>query len=78
VFPVLLCVFAGKAYLILYGIYSALASTVVIPSSHNIATSLCYCNVDHFIPAVTISRYDYKPALNIVLRKLFVVGTYKP
>jgi hypothetical protein len=29
---------------------------IIMPSSHNIATSLCCCNVDFFIPQVTILR----------------------
>jgi hypothetical protein len=55
-----------------------LVSAIVIPFSHNIATSLCCCNVDHFIPIVTILRYVCKPTLNTVVRKSFVVGIYKP
>jgi hypothetical protein len=79
VFPTLFCVFFGAACLVLYGTNNTLLiSAVVIPSSHNIATSSCCCNVDHFIPAVIIIRYDYKPTLNIVVRKLSMVGTCKP
>jgi len=78
VFLVLLCVFDGVACLVLCGTNNAfLASTIVISSSHNIITSLC-CSVDHFIPIVTILWYDYKLALNIVIKKLFVVSTCKP
>ncbi len=63
----------------LYGTKSALfAFIVVMPSSHNIATSLCCCGVNLFILVVVILRYDYKPALNMVVKKLFVVGTCKP
>jgi protein-S-isoprenylcysteine O-methyltransferase Ste14 len=79
VFHVLFYVFAGTACLIFYGTNNALlASTSVIPSSHKIVTSLCYCNVDHFIFVVTIMRYDYKPVLNILVKKLSVVGKCKP
>ncbi len=79
VFLVLFCVFAGAACLVLYGIKSAiLAFVVVTPSSHNIVTSLCYCSVDHFILAITILRYDCKPALDTIVRKLSMVGTCKP
>jgi len=79
VFRVLLCVFVGTTCLVLCGTESAFfASQVVMPSSHNIAASLCCCNVDHFIPIVVILRYDYKPALNIIVKKLYVVGNCKP
>jgi hypothetical protein len=75
---VLLYVFASVAYLVLCGIESAiLVFAIVMPSSHIIVASLC-CSVDHFIPVVAILRYDYKPALNIVVGKLYGVGTYKP
>jgi hypothetical protein len=67
VFLVLLNVFGGAAYLVLYGIESALlASTIVIPS-HNIATSLRYCNIDYFILEITILRYDCKLAPNTIV-----------
>ncbi len=79
IFHVLFCVFASIICLILYGINSALlTSTVVIHSSHNNVASLCCCNVDRLIPIVTILRYDYKPALNTIVRKLSMVGTCKP
>ncbi len=79
VFLVLLCVFVGTTCLILYGIDSALlVSIVVIPSSHNIAASICCCSVDHFILVVAILKYDCKLALNIIVKKLSVVGTCKP
>jgi hypothetical protein len=79
VFLVSFCVFASTTCLILYGTNSViLASVVVIPFSHNIIASLCYCNVDSFIFAIAIPRYDYKPTLNTIVRKLFVVNTYKP
>jgi hypothetical protein len=79
VFFVLLCVFASDTCLILCGTESALlVFVVIIPFSHNIVASLCHCNVDCFILVVAILKYDYKPALNIVVRKLFVVGTCKP
>ncbi len=51
---------------------------IVIISSHNIVASICYCHVDRFIPEVAILSYDYKPILNIVVRKLSMVGTCKP
>jgi hypothetical protein len=35
--------------------------------SHNIATFLCWCNVDYFIPAIIILTYDYKPTLNRIV-----------
>jgi hypothetical protein len=70
IFPTLLCVFVGVACLVLYGIKKALlASIIIIPSSHNIDAS-CYCSVDHFIPTVAIMKYDYKPTLNTIVRKL--------
>jgi hypothetical protein len=79
IFLLLLFIFANATYLVSYGIESALlASTIGMPSLHNIVTSLCYCSVDHFIPTVTILRYDYKPSLNTIIRKLFVVSTCKP
>jgi hypothetical protein len=60
VFPILLYIFAGVTCLVLCGTKSALlAFVVVMPSSHNIVTSLCYCSVDYFIPVVIIMRYDY-------------------
>jgi hypothetical protein len=65
--------------LILCGTISALlTSIVVIFFSHNVATSLCYCSVDHFIHAVAILKYDCKPVLNTIIKNMFVVGTYKP
>jgi hypothetical protein len=67
------------AYLVLYGIDSAfLVSIVVIPSSHNIVTSLCCYSVDHFILVVAILKYDYKPVLNTIVIKSSVVGSCKP
>jgi len=78
VFLALLCVFTSIACLMFGGINNAfLASTIIIPSSNNIATSLCY-NVDRLILVVGILRYDCKFALNIVVRKLSMVGTCKP
>ncbi len=71
------CITMGFCYcncLVLCGTKSALlASAIVIPFTHNIATSLYCCNVDHFIHVVAILRYDYKHALNII-----VVGICKP
>jgi hypothetical protein len=55
-----------------------LDSIVVMPSSHNIATSLCCYSVEIFIPIVIIIRYDYKFILDIVVKKLSVVSTCKP
>jgi len=79
VFLVLLCVFVGVACLVLYGTDNAfLVFAVIILFSHNIITSLCCCSVDHFILAVVILKYDYKPDQNIVVRKLSMVGTCKP
>jgi len=79
VFPILLCVIDGVACLVFYGTKSAfLASTVVMPSSHNIVASLRCCSVDHFILAVAILKYDYILALNIIIKKMYVVGTCKP
>ncbi len=79
IFLVLLFIFCGAAYLIFCGTESALlASTINMPSSHNITTSLCCCSVDLFIPIVTILRYDCKPALNTIVKKLYVVSICKP
>ncbi len=79
IFPVLLCVFANVAYLVFYGTKSALlVSTIVMPFSHNIVISLCCYIVNHFIPVITILRYDCKFALSIIVKKLSVVGTCKP
>jgi hypothetical protein len=79
VFLILFCVFVSIAYLIHYGIDNAfLTFVVVIPSSHNIIASLCCSNVNHFIPAIAILRYDYKHVLNTIVKKLFVVATCKP
>jgi hypothetical protein len=66
-------------YLIFCGTNNALlAFVVVIPFSHNIVASLFCCSVDNFIPVVAIMRYDYKLALNTIVRKQFVVGACKP
>jgi hypothetical protein len=54
------------------------ASTIVMPSSHNITASLCYCSVNHFIFAIAIMRYDYKLVLNNIIKKKIVVGICKP
>ncbi len=64
------CMFSTKSAL--------LDSIVVMPSSHNIATSLCCYSVEIFIPIVIIIRYDYKFILDIVVKKLSVVSTCKP
>jgi hypothetical protein len=75
----LYCVFVSVVYLVLCGIENALLTfAVIMPSSHNIFVSLCCCSVDHFIPMVTILRYDCKHALNTIIKTLSVVGTYKP
>jgi len=77
--PVLLCVSASTAYLIVYGSNNALfASAVVILSSHNIAASLCCCNVECFILVVKILKHDYKLALNTIVKKLSLVSICKP
>jgi hypothetical protein len=79
VFLVLPCVFGATTCLTFCGTKSAFfASAILIHSSHNIAASLCCCNVDCFIPIVVILRYDYKPTLNTIVRKLSMVGTCKP
>ncbi len=79
IFLTLLSIFVDAANLVLCGTSNALlASIMVIPSSHNIAASLWCCSVGHFILIVAIPRYDYKPTLNIIVRKLFVVCTCKP
>jgi hypothetical protein len=79
VFPVLLHVFGGATCFVLYVTNSALlVSRVVIPSSHNIVVSLFYWSVNYFIPIVAILKYHFRLALNIVVMKLFVVGTCKP
>jgi hypothetical protein len=71
-------VFNGVTCLVLYGIDNALlAFAIVMPSLHNIATSLC-CSVDRFILVVVILRYDCKPILNIIIKKLSMVGICKP
>ncbi len=73
---IILCFFTTTC-LILCGTESALlASVIVIPFSHNIAAFIC-CSVDRFILAIAILRYDCKPTLNTIVRKLFVVGIYK-
>jgi hypothetical protein len=79
IFPILLCVFVGVAYLVFCGTKSALlAYTIVMPSSHNIVASLCCCSVDRFILAIVILRYDYNPPLNTIVKKLSLVSTCKP
>jgi len=79
IFPTLLCVFGGVAYIIFYGTKHAfLASVIIILFSYNIAASLCYYNVDCFMHVIVILRYDCKLALNIVVKKLSMVGIYNP
>ncbi len=58
---------------------------VWVSSSHllqsrvaTIVASLCCCNVNYFILVVIILKYDYKPTLNIIVRKLSTIGTFKP
>ncbi len=78
VFFILFCVFVNVACLVLCGTKSVfLAFVVVMPSSHNITTSLC-CSVDCFIPTITFLKYDCKLALNIVVRKKKLVNNCKP
>jgi hypothetical protein len=76
IFLVLLCIFVGVAYLVLCGTDSPFSFAIIIHFSHNITASLCCCSVEYFILIVT--RYDCKPTLNTVIRKLLVVGTCKP
>jgi hypothetical protein len=79
IFLILLCVFAYAACLVLCGTNSTFfAFVIVIPSSNNIATSLCCYNVDNFILIVQILGYDCKPVLNTIVRKLYMVGICKP
>ncbi len=79
IFHVLLCVFASVACLVFYGTENALlAFAIIMFFSHNITASLCCYNVDHLILVVANLKYDYKLALNIVVKKLFMVGTCKP
>jgi hypothetical protein len=79
VVPILFYAFGGVACFVFCGTESALlASMVVIPSSHNIVTSLSCSSVDYFIPAITILKCDCKLALNTVIKKLSMVGIYKP
>jgi len=79
VFFLLLYVFGGVACFVIYGTFSAfLASVILILSLHNIVASLCCWSVNHFILVITILMYDCKPVLNKIIRKLFVIGIYKP
>jgi len=79
VFPILLCVFTSTTCWTLYGIDSALLTfAIVIPSSHSITALLCYSSVDYFNLAIAILRYDCKLTISIIVKKLFMVGTYKP
>jgi hypothetical protein len=79
IFLVLFYVFGGVACLVLCGIKSVfLVLALVIPSSHNIVTSLCCCNVDSFILVIAILRYDYKPTLNTIVKKLFIFVNHEP
>jgi hypothetical protein len=79
IFVVLLYVFASATCFVFYGIESALLVFLVIMFfSHNIVTFLCCCNVDCFILEVVILRYDSKPTLKTIGKKLSMVGTYRP
>jgi hypothetical protein len=79
IFHVLFSVFIYVAYSIIYGTKDAfLVSIVVMFSSHNIVTSLCYCSVDFFILSIVILRHNFKHVLNTIVRKLFMVGICKP
>jgi hypothetical protein len=79
IFPIILYVFTSAICLVLCGTESALLVYVVVMFfSHNIVASLCCCSVDRFMLAIAILRYDCKLVLNTTIRKLFVVGTYKP
>ncbi len=74
-----LCFYQCYLFGTLVGIDNALlVSIVVMPSSHNIIASLCYCTIDRFILVVAILRYDYRPTLNTIVRKLSMVGTCRP
>jgi hypothetical protein len=77
--PCIILCFCWYCLLILCGINNALlAFAIVIPSSHNIVASLCYCNVDRFILVIVIPRYDCKHVLNTIVKRLFVVDICKP
>jgi hypothetical protein len=77
--PYIILIFIGVTYFVLCGIKSALlVSTIVMPSSHNIVVSLCCCSVNCFVFVFTILKYDCKPALNLIVKNLSVVGTCKP
>jgi len=74
-----LCFYRCYLFGTLFGIDNALlVSIVVMPFSHNIVASLFCCNVDCFILVVAILRYDYRLALNTIVRKLSMVGTCRP
>ncbi len=75
VFPKLFYVFGGVTYFVLCGTYNALlTSAIIILFSHNIIASLCCWSVDYFTFIIAIMRYDCKPILNTIVRKLYVVG----
>ncbi len=78
IFLVSFCVFGGIACFVFCTKSALLASVVVIPSSHNITTSLCCCSVDRFILVVATLRYECKLAINTIVKKLFVVDICKP
>jgi hypothetical protein len=50
--------------------WKCIPCSAIVMLSHNIAASLCCCSVDHFISIITIMRYDCKPILNTIVRKL--------
>jgi hypothetical protein len=79
IFLILLNVFIDVTYLVLYGTKSALlVSIVVMISSHNIVAPLYYFRIDFFILAIAILRHNCKLTLNTIVRKLSMVGMYKP
>ncbi len=79
ILPCITTCFSDVTYFVLCGTDNALlASTIFIPSSHNILASLCCWSVDCFIPEVTILKYDCKFALNTIVKKLSMANTHKP
>ncbi len=77
--PCIILCFANVVSLVLCGTESALLVYVIImPSSHNIATFLCCCNIDLLITKVTMMRYDCKHVLHIIVKTLSTVGAYNP
>jgi len=77
--PCITICFSDATYFVLCSTDNALlTSAIVIPSSHNILAPLCCRSVDCSILEVTILKYDCKLALDIVVKKLSMVGTCKP